>query len=146
MWVIGSDHAATALKNTLKLQLEQAGHTVLDVSNAVSSEHVHYASMADALCAAILSGQATYGILLCGTGTGSAMRANRYNGIRAAIVTDEYMAEMARAHNNANVLVLGSRVTTEVRAQRMLALFMNTPFDGGRHTPRVAHIDAPLVK
>ena len=84
------------------------------------------------------------GILICGTGQGTAIRANRHSGIRAALVTNEYMAEMARLHNNANIIVFGSRITTQTMAKRMLAVFLNTPYEGGRHEERLKSLEAPV--
>lgn len=139
---IATDHAATDLKADLINHLEQKGEVVTDLTPE-NNPAEHYAEAADRLCRKVRSGEGM-GILLCGTGQGTAMRANRYPGIRAAMVTNEFLTEMARAHNNANVLVMGARVTAPHLATRLLDVFIRTAYEGGRHKPRVAAIDAPV--
>ena len=144
-WAVACDHTAVELKHHLMQQLASAGHTVVDCNPAVKADDKdNYALIADDLCKQVLSGAADFGLLMCGSGQGSAMRANRHPGIRAALVVNEYMAEMARYHNDANVLVLGSRVVTPQIAERLLRLFAATGYEGGRHVSRVAAIDAPV--
>lgn len=141
---IASDHAAPDLKTDLIKHLKEKGEAVFDLTPE-SNTAQHYAEAADRVCQKVLSEEGV-GILLCGTGLGSSMRANRYPGIRAAVVTNEFLAEMARKDNNANVLVMGARVTTSHIALRLLDVFTRTEFEGGRHIPRVAAIDAPVLE
>lgn len=137
-----TDHAATELKNHLMAFLKDNGHTVTDLTPDTDPAQ-HYSEAADRVCQKVLANEGV-GILMCGTGQGTVMRANRHKGIRAAMVTNEYLTEMARRHNDANVLVMGARVTTPEIAERLLNIFMNTEFEEGRHVPRVASIDASI--
>lgn len=139
-YFLASDHAAVDLKKHLLETLKDQGYTATDLTPDTHPAE-HYSDAADRVCQKVLECDGT-GILMCGTGQGTAMRANRHPGIRAAMVTNSFLAEMARRHNNANVLVLGARVTTPVMAERLLETFITTGFDGGRHVPRVASIDA----
>ena len=148
---LANDHAAVSLKEGL---LKSSSNKGFDVHDLTPSAHPaeHYSEAADRICQKILQQKneklqdKTFGILLCGTGQGTNMRANRYNGIRAALVTNVYQAEMARKHNDANVLVLGARVTTQELAEQFLDVFIHTEFEGGRHIPRIAAIDTPIQK
>ena len=140
---IASDHAAVDMKNQIIEFLREQGHTVQD-NSPENNPADNYADAADRVCAEVLGHKNRRGILICGTGQGTAIRANRHFGIRAALVTNEYMAEMARLHNNANVVVFGSRISTKTMAKRMLAVFMNTPYEGGRHEARLAKLESPL--
>ncbi len=140
---IASDHAACDLKNHLIEFLTHQGYKVHDCTPDVNPAD-SYSEAADRVCANVLSKECDKGILLCGTGQGTAIRANRHFGIRAALVTNDYMAEMARSHNDANVLVLGARLTTATLATRMLELFIKTPFEAGRHTPRIERLEQLL--
>lgn len=144
-FTIASDHAAIDMKQQIVEFLRGQGHTVTDRTPADNPAE-NYAEAADRVCEDVLKHKDIKGILLCGTGQGSAMRANRHMGIRAALVTNEYMAEVSRLHNNANVLVMGSRITTQTMAKRMLGVFMNTPYEGGRHQQRLERMDQPLDK
>lgn len=139
-FTIASDHAAIDMKTQIVEFLRGQGHTVNDRSPA-NNPAENYADAADRVCKDVLKNKEIRGILLCGTGQGTAIRANRYQGIRAALVTNEYMAEMARLHNNANVVVFGSRMSTLTMAKRMLSVFMNTPYEGGRHEERLQYLD-----
>lgn len=140
---IASDHAAYDLKNHLIEFLTHQGYEVHDCTpNANPADN--YSEAADRVCATVLAKECDRGVLLCGTGQGTAMRANRHFGIRAALVTNDYMAEMARCHNDANILVLGARLTTATLATRMLELFIKTPFEAGRHIPRVERLEQAL--
>lgn len=140
---IASDHAAVDMKNQIIEFLRGQGHTVNDKSPADKPAD-NYAEAADRVCADVKQNAKLRGILICGTGQGTAIRANRHSGIRAALVTNEYMAEMARLHNNANIIVFGSRITTQTMAKRMLAVFLNTPYEGGRHEERLKSLEAPV--
>ena len=106
---IGADHGGFELKQTLAAKLRHLGHEVIDLGTD-SAASVDYPDFADQVCALVLDGKAQCGILVCGTGIGMSMAANRYRGIRAALCNNEYSARMSREHNNANVLCLGDRV------------------------------------
>jgi len=133
---IGSDHAGYHLKEALKQTLNGAGVEVEDVGTE-NEESVDYPDYAERVAARVASGQSDRGILICGTGIGMAMAANKVDGIRAASVTDEIGARLARQHNDANVLALGGRVTPPEVAARLVRIFLDTPFEGGRHQRRV---------
>ena len=135
--VIASDHRAVELKTILAKELEVLGYDVLDLGTA-GSESVDYPDYAEALAAAIHDGRARRGVLLCGTGIGMSIAANRHRDVRAALVHDQMSARIARQHNNANVLVLGGIETGAETAKDCLAAFLETEFEGGRHEPRVA--------
>ena len=100
-----------------------------------------YPVYAKKVCAEITSGRCTAGILCCGTGIGMSIAANKIRGIRAAVLSDEFSAEMTRRHNNANVLCLGGRVIDSAKAVKLADIFLNTPFEGGRHEKRVAMLE-----
>jgi ribose 5-phosphate isomerase B len=140
--VIASDHAGLALKNQLleKLRADNL-HTVDDLGTYTLAS-VDYPDFAVLVAKAVSSGQADRGILVCGTGQGMAMTANRIAGVRAAVVGDCFTAKATREHNNANVLCLGERVTGVGLALEILDLFLKTDFAGGRHAGRVAKITA----
>jgi len=136
---IGSDHAGYHLKEALKQTLADAGVEVEDVGTE-SEASVDYPDYAERVADRVASGQSDRGILICGTGIGMAMAANKVRGIRAASVTDEVGARLARQHNDANVLALGGRVTPPDTAARLVRIFLDTPFEGGRHQRRVAKV------
>lgn len=136
---IAADHAGFELKQVLKGELEADGVAVLDLGTG-STERVDYPDFADALVAAIGDGRAARGILVCGTGIGIAMAANRHGGIRAAVCDNTTTARLARAHNDANVLALGARIVGTEVAVDCVRTFLTTRFDGGRHAPRVAKL------
>ena len=136
---VGSDHAGLALKTGLADYLKQAGHDVLDLGTHGDAS-VDYPDFAALVAGAVVSGQAERGLLVCGTGTGMAMSANKVPGARAAQATDEYMAQMAREHNDANVLCIGSRVIGSGLAEAIVSRFIDAQFEGGRHGRRVAKI------
>jgi ribose 5-phosphate isomerase B len=138
---IGSDHAGFALKEHLRAHVEAAGHEVADVG-AFSSESVDYPDLAAKVALAVARGEAECGMIICGTGLGVAMTANRVRGVRAAPCTSQFAAEMTRRHNDANVLCLGGRLVTKEVAERIVDVFLSTPFEGGRHVRRVAKIDS----
>ena len=133
---LGADHAGVALKATLAEALSAAGHPVLDLgTNGTAS--VDYPDFAAAVAAAVLDGRARFGVLVCGTGIGISMAANRHAGIRCALVHDVTGARLSREHNDANVLALGARVIGPEVALDALKAFLATPFAGGRHERRV---------
>lgn len=135
--VIGCDHGGLELKNEIIKHLEGRGVEVVDVGT-YTSESCNYPDYARALCAKIQSGEFERGILVCGTGIGMSMAANKHNGIRAACCSDTFSARMTRMHNNANVLCLGGRVVGAGLACDMVDLFVDTEYEGGRHDLRVA--------
>jgi len=134
--VIASDHAGFELKASLKQSLLDEGYEVLDLG-AHSTESVDYPDFAAALAGAIRDGQAERGILICGTGIGISIAANRHPGIRAALCHDTTGARLSRMHNDANVLVLGARMVGAEVAKDCVATFFSTPFEAGRHSRRV---------
>jgi ribose 5-phosphate isomerase B len=139
--IIGSDHAGFALKVVLVPFLTKVGHTVTDLGpNDTTS--VDYPDYAKAVCRQVLADPGAFGILICGTGLGMSMAANRMPGIRAAVCVNEYLARMARRHNNANVLCLGERVVGQGLASSIVEVFLATAFEGGRHQRRVDGIEA----
>jgi ribose 5-phosphate isomerase B len=134
--LIGCDHAGFSLKTSLKDYLEKLGVPVIDVGCA-STESCDYPVYARDMCQRITRGDATRGILICGTGVGMSMAANRHPGIRAALCTTEFHARMSRLHNDSNVLALGGRVIGEELALSILKVWLETPFEGGRHQRRI---------
>jgi ribose 5-phosphate isomerase B len=140
--LIGSDHAGFSLKTFLKEVMEQDGLQVVDVGCAadISCDYPDYARL---LCERIQSGEAVRGVLICGTGLGMSMAANRFKGIRAALCTSEYQARMSRAHNDANVLIIGGRVTGVEMGVSILRTWLETSFEGGRHQRRIDRIESP---
>ena len=139
--VIGSDHAGYNLKLKVKAHLESRGFEVLDVGTN-SPESCNYTVYAHALCEAIQKGEAPLGILVCGTGIGMSMAANKHKGIRAACCENTFSARMTRMHNNANVLCFGERVIGYGLACDIVDQFVDTAFEGGRHQARVDDINA----
>ena len=134
--VIASDHAGFELKAVIKLGLEKNGHKAIDLGpNEASS--VDYPDMADKLAGALLDGLADKGVLICGTGIGIGIAANRHRHVRAALCHDVTTARLAREHNDANVLCLGARVIGAEVALDSVETFLGTPFEGGRHQRRV---------
>lgn len=136
---IGSDHAGLALKQTLAGALGGAGWSVEDVG-AYTKESCDYPDIAHTVCTRVLETR-SFGILVCGTGIGMSMTANRHQGIRAALCTHEFHARAAREHNNANVLCLGERVTAPGLAAELAKIFLATEFEGGRHLRRIEKIE-----
>lgn len=130
---IASDHAGFELKESLKNNLTQIDWVDLGPSD---SNRVDYPDFADRLCRSVIKTKGR-GILICGSGQGMAMRANRYSEIRAALVFNEESATLAREHNDANVLCLGARVLDATTVEKIVAIFLATPFAGGRHLDRV---------
>lgn len=138
--LIASDHAGFALKQHLRQVLEQRGLAVEDLGPD-SEASVDYPDFAHRLAQALEAGRAERGVLICGSGQGMVMAANRHAGVRAALPHDQASARLARQHNDANVLALGARVTPPEEAERILRAFLETPFEGGRHQRRVDKID-----
>lgn len=136
---IGSDHRGYAAKEKIKAQLASKGHEVLD-QGTNGPESCDYPDAAYPTCKAITTGQAELGILLCGTGIGMSISANKVRGIRAACCHDELTAEMARRHNDANILCLPADLIGEELTRRMVDVWLSTSFEGGRHERRIRKI------
>lgn len=136
---IGADHAGYALKDQVRDALRQAGHDVVDVGTH-SSESTDYPDYAGAVAHDVVSGAAERGILVCSTGVGMSIAANKIGGIRAAIAFHPDEVRLTRAHNDANVITIGARYTDADAAQEMVRIFLETPFEGGRHARRVGKI------
>ncbi len=138
---LGADHAGLPLKDALRLHLEAGGHTVDDLGTH-SAESTDYPDWAARVGRAVAAAEAERGILVCGTGVGMAMAANRINGVRAACCNNEFTASLARGHNDANVLTLGAREIAAPHAEAIVEVFLSTAFEGGRHQRRVDKIAA----
>ncbi len=138
---IASDHAGYELKSHLVALLSSQGHDVVD-HGTDSTESVDYPEYCAAAARAVTASQADLGIVLGGSGQGEQLAANKVRGARAALCNDLYTARMARAHNDANVLSMGARVVGEGLAEEIVALFLETGFDGGRHQRRVDQVMA----
>jgi ribose 5-phosphate isomerase B len=137
---LGADHGGVGLKNRLALALIEAGHEVLDFGTDGPAS-VDYPDFAHAVCAAVADERAALGILVCGTGIGMSIAANRHPAIRCALVHDVTTARLTRAHNDANVLALGARIIGEEVALDILTTFLATPYEGGRHDRRLAKLN-----
>lgn len=136
---IGADHAGYALKDLVRDALRQAGHQVVDVGTN-SAESTDYPDYAGAVAIGVVSGTADRGILVCSTGVGMSIAANKIDGIRAAIAFNVDEVRLTRAHNDANVITIGARYTDPEAAHEMVRIFLETPFEGGRHARRLGKI------
>jgi len=137
---VGADHAGVELKDALLRVLAERGHEALDLgTNAKDS--VDYPDFGHAVAAKVASGDAKLGLLVCGSGVGMSMAANRHAGVRAVVCSDTFTARMSRMHNDANVLCIGARVVGAGLAEDILGAFLDASFEGGRHERRVAKID-----
>lgn len=141
---VAADHGGVELKTLLLADLRARGLDVLDLGTN-STESVDYPDFAQAVAFAIRDGRAARGVLVCGSGIGMSIAANRYPEIRAALVHDNLSARLCRQHNDANVLCLGGRLIGPEVARDCLAAFLDTPFEGGRHARRVAKMSKPLT-
>ncbi len=137
--VIASDHAGYELKETLKQELSEMGFEVLDLGTD-SQESVDYPDFGHAAAEAIVSGRAERGVIVCGTGIGISIAANRHPGVRAALCHDAELAKLSREHNDANLLALGGRTTEVDVARACLKSFLETSYEGGRHDRRIAKL------
>jgi ribose 5-phosphate isomerase B len=137
---LGCDHAGFGLKEEVRRYLDSRGFEVLDVG-CPSGNSVDYPVFGAEVARRIAKGEALRGIIICGSGVGMSMVANRFRGVRAALCNDLYTAQMSRRHNDANVLCLGARVVGPGLALEIIRTFMETPFEGGRHKRRVDMID-----
>lgn len=136
---IGCDHAGFELKKNLIEMLKSEGHEIEDFG-CFSNESVDYPDLAHPTCNSIENGQNEIGILICGSGNGISMAANKHQGIRAALSWTPDIAEMARLHNDANIVSLPARFITEQTAKEIVGVFLRTSFEGGRHLNRVNKI------
>lgn len=141
---IASDHGGPALKAVLADWLRAQGHVVLDLGTDGTAS-VDYPDFAHAVCRAVEQGRARFGVLICGTGIGMSIAANRHAGIRCGLCTDATMARLTREHNDANVLALGARILGEALAQDILAAFLTAAYAGGRHARRLAKLAPETV-
>jgi ribose 5-phosphate isomerase B len=137
---IASDHSGYNLKKYICKYLEQNKISFIDLGTNDDQTHVDYPDYAQKVTDSITESEAVYGILICGTGIGMSIAANRRSNIRAALCTDLFMAERAKLHNNANVLVLGAKIVQEKLATDIVDKFLSTQFEGGRHASRIAKI------
>ncbi len=137
---IGSDHGGYLLKNAVITMLHELGHQVAD-AGCYTEASVDYPDYAELVAARVLDNSVQAGILICGTGIGMSIAANRFPEIRAALCHDEYTARMSREHNNANVLCLGARVLDEAAAKQIVRVWLSAEFAGGRHQRRIGKLD-----
>jgi ribose 5-phosphate isomerase B len=139
---VGSDHAGFRYKSLVALHLRDLGHEVLDFGTT-SEEPVDYPDYIRPVAAAVASGKVDRGFVFGGSGNGEAMTANRFRGVRCAVSWDRESARLSRAHNDANVLSIGQRLVPEDQVVAIVDVWMETPFDGGRHIARIRKIDEP---
>ena len=137
---LGCDHGGLEIKNAIIEDLKNKGVECIDFGTT-TTDSVDYPVYAKKVCAAVQSGECVLGILCCGTGIGMSLTANKQKGIRAAVLSDAFSAEMTRRHNNANVLCLGGRVIDSAKAVELANIFLNTPYEGGRHDKRIAMME-----
>ena len=138
---VGCDHAGFPLKLAVVQHLEAAGHDVTDLGTH-SADPVDYPAYCAAVGRAVVAGRADFGVVVGGSGQGEQIAANKVHGVRAALCPDEFTARLARQHNDANVCALGARIVAEPMALSVLSVFLATPFEGGRHVPRLEQIRA----
>ena len=139
---MGADHGGFSLKETIKQHLEEQGHEILDLGT-YDTASCHYPVYAEKVARAVAAGQAERGILVCGTGIGMSIAANKIPGIRAAAVSDCFTAQATREHNDANILCLGERTVGPGLAMRIVDTYLAAQFQGGRHQTRLDMIAAP---
>ena len=140
MIVLGSDHGGLALKEAVKEFLKERGLPLEDCGTD-NGDSVDYPDFGEKVARRVSSGSAEKGVLFCGTGIGMSIVANKFPRVRAALVTDVFMARMAKEHNNANILVLGGRVMDGEKAKKMVAVWLDASFEGGRHQGRLEKIE-----
>jgi len=133
---IGADHAGFAAKEEIKAVIKALGHVPVDKGTA-SEISVDYPDFAQEVSKSVLAGESERGVLICGTGIGMSIAANRNPGIRAAVICSEQAAELSRRHNDANVFCAGARLTPIPRIAELLKIWLATPFEGGRHQRRI---------
>ncbi|MBT3181310.1 MAG: ribose 5-phosphate isomerase B [Deltaproteobacteria bacterium] len=137
---IASDHAGFDLKEDLRQHLSEKGHEVLDLG-PTNSNRTDYPDYAKKVALSVQHSEVERGVLVCGSGIGMCITANRFKGVRAVVLHDQYDAQMSRCHNDANLACFGSRVSDRSAVKELLDIFLTTSFEGGRHTPRVAKIE-----
>ena len=137
---IGADHAGFELKEEIRNYLQDKGHDVHDCGT-FSEERADYPEYGHQVANDVAGGKAEKGVLVCGSAIGMCMVANRHKGVRAAVLRDDFDAEMSRKHNDANVACVGGRVSDEMTAFKLIEAFLTTEFEGGRHEERVKKID-----
>ena len=142
--VLASDHAGFALKESVKIYLQKKGFEVVDFG-CTNPERCDYPDFAAPAARAVSAGQAPWGVLICGSGTGMCTVANRFPNVRAAVLRVAEDAVLSRAHNNANVACLGARLTKEKEAYSFLDTFLATAFEAGRHIPRIEKIEKAIT-
>jgi len=138
--IIGSDHAGFAMKEYIKSELARLGIAVDDVG-VFNEEKSDYPLYAGRVARAVAKGEYERGIAVCGSGIGASITANRFRGVRAALCVTEEMAKLSRLHNNANVLVIGGRITPQNEVSKILNAWLTVGFEGGRHEKRIRMID-----
>src|SRR5215218_4249254 len=138
---IGADHAGYQLKDSLKKMLDELG-LIYEDFGTTSAQSVDYPDFARAVAEGVAAGKFDRGILICGTGVGMAIAANKVAGVRSAAIVDTDTAKLSREHNDLNVIALGARVLPESRAREIVKTFLETRFEGGRHAARVSKIEA----
>ena len=140
MIALGCDHGGLEIKNAIIEDLKAKGIDFIDLGTT-TTDSVDYPIYAKKVCEEIISGRCEKGILCCGTGIGMSIAANKVRGIRAAVLSDSFSAEMTRRHNNTNVLCLGGRVIDSAKAVELANIFLTTEYEGGRHDKRVAMLE-----
>ena len=138
---IGNDHTAVEMKNHIKKYLEDKGYEVLNLGTD-SKERTDYPIYGKKVADKVASGECKFGVLICGTGIGISLAANKVKGIRAAVCSEPYSARLTRQHNNANIIAFGARVVGEAIAEMIVDEFLNAEYEGGRHQKRIDMITA----
>ncbi len=141
MIAIGADHGGVKLKEAVEKYLDQEQIQYEDFGT-FDEASVDYAPIASKVAHSVVDGKAEKGILCCGTGIGMSIAANKVDGIRASVCSDPYSTEMTRRHNNSNILCMGGRVIDEQKAVELVKIYLNTPFEGGRHQRRIDEVSA----
>lgn len=142
--IIGSDHAGFAMKEYIKSELARMNCTSEDIG-VFNEERSNYPLYSAKVARRVSSGEYDRGIVICGTGIGASITANRFRKVRAALCLTEEMGRLSRSHNDANILVLGGRITPFALASKILTAWLSTPFEGGRHQERIEMIDDPKL-
>lgn len=138
---IGNDHVAVEMKNHIAKYLEDKGYTVVNFGTD-STERTDYPIYGERVAKSVASGDCDLGVLICGTGIGISLAANKVKGIRAAVCSEPYSARLTRQHNNANIIAFGARVVGEAMAEMIVDEFLNAEFEGGRHQSRIDMLTA----
>jgi ribose 5-phosphate isomerase B len=142
--IIGSDHAGFAMKEYIKSELVRMNYTSQDIG-VFNEERSNYPLYSAKVARRVSSGEFERGIVICGTGIGASIVANRFKKVRAALCLTEEMGKLSRSHNDANILVLGGRITPYAMASKILTAWLSTPFEGGRHQERIEMIEDPKL-